>query len=84
MDTEKKGAPVAHEVLRTLWAESTFFVSGAEKAQEEATSQLEMNNMEKVAWSQKSWGGEPGAGQAASVTEVLQPRTNRKVAPAKA
>lgn len=32
---------------------------------------------------QKSWGGEPRAGWAASVTEVLQPRTNGKVAPTK-
>lgn len=37
---------MAHNVLRTLWAESTFFFlsRGAEAAQEEATSQLEMTN----------------------------------------
>lgn len=67
---------MAHEVLRTLWAESALLSRRAEKAQEEATSQLEIKNTWKVARS-RSRG-------AASVTELLQPRRNGNVAPAKA
>lgn len=32
----------------------------------------------------KSWDSKAGAGKAESVTEVLEPRTSRKVGPAKA
>lgn len=32
----------------------------------------------------KSWDSEAGTGKAESITEVLEPRTNRKVGPAKA
>lgn len=71
---------MAHEVLRTLWAESTFFLSRGEvKALEEATSHLEMNNMWKVAWSRNLGVASPGQGEQRTLLRSCSPERTGKL-----